>query len=130
MEHEPIIDLFDSRFQIFGTMDGFSLVKWVVKVENTSYVDVYLRLSLDFLDQRGEKIIASKKWQWFCSVYSQKHHTPMDRGCCYLLKGGTVKEISGIVKTTANEAGRFADIDFRIDRVMQIQKEVSDKTVY
>ena len=119
MEHKPVIELSDSRFQIVGTMDGFSLVKWAVKVNNISYIDVYLKLSLDFLDQRGEKIIATKKWQWFYGVYSQKHHEPMDRGCCFLLKGGTVKKLSGIVKTTADEAGRFADMDFRIDRVMQ-----------
>ena len=119
MEHTPVIELFDSRFEIIGTMDGFSLVKWAVKVNNTSNVDVYLRLYLDFLDQRGETIIATEKWQWFCGVYSQKHHEPMDRGCRYLLKGGTIKEISGVVKTTTDEAVRFADMDFRIDRVMQ-----------
>ena len=130
MEHESAINLFDSSFRIFGTMDGFSLVKWAVKVENSLHIDVSFRLSFDFLDHRGEIVEVSERWQWFFHLYSQKRHTRMDRGCRYLIQSGSVAEISGVVKTTAQEANSFAGIDVRIDRIVKNQQVVSDKAIY
>jgi len=121
MEHEPAINLLDSNFRIFGTMDGFALVKWTVKIENPLHLDVYYRLSFDFLDHLEKIVEVAEGWQWFCNVYSQKPHPRMDRGCKYLIQGGSVTEISGIVKTTAQEADSFAGIDVRIERITQSQ---------
>lgn len=129
MAHESAIRLLDSGFRIFGTMDGFALVKWAVKIENPLYFDVYCRLSFDFLDHRGEIVKVSEQWQWFFNVYSQKRHTRMDRGCRYLIPSGSVAKRSGVVKTTSQEANRFAGIDVRIDRIAQIQQLVSDKAI-
>ena len=121
MKPKSTIHLFDSRFRIFGTMDGFSLVKWTVKAENISHVDVSFRLSFNFWDQHGNTINAASKWQWFLSTYSQKQHAPMDRGKRYLLQSGMAKEISGVVKLKAPEASRFAGIAFHVDLIRQAQ---------
>lgn len=121
MANEPAINLLDSRFRTFGTMDGFALVKWVVKIENPLHMDVFCRLSFDFLDHRGKIVEAAEEWQWFFNVYSQKRHAPMDRGCRYLIPGSSVAEISGVVKTTSLEANSFASIDVRLDRIAKIQ---------
>jgi len=120
-EHEPAINLLASSFRIFGTMDGFAIVKWAVKIENPLHLDVYCRLSFDFLDHRGKLVEVVEGWQWFFNVYSQKPHPRMDRGCKYLIQGGSVTEISGVVKTTAQEANSFAGIDVRIERITQSQ---------
>ena len=117
MEYEPSINLTGGSVKIFGTMDGFSIVKWVLKVENSFDEDVRCRISFDFLDQRGERIDASDQWKWFFDVYSKRQSGQVNRGCLYLIEGNSTREISGFVKTTAREAGRFADIQCRIDRV-------------
>ena len=115
MGQKSAIRLLDSSFRIFGTMDGFALVKWAVKVENPLPIDVDCRLSLDFLDHRGEIVAVSEQWQWFVNVYSQRQHARMDRGRTYLIQSSSVSEISGIVKTPATEAISFAGVDVRIE---------------
>ena len=117
MEYTPLINLTDSNIKIFGTMDGFSIAKWVLKVENPFDDDVCCRLSFDFLDKRGVAIGASDQWKWFFDVYSKKQLEHINRGCLYLIRGNSIREISGLVKTTAQEAARFADIQYRIDNV-------------
>ena len=115
MAHEPVIRLLDSSFRVFGTMDGFALVKWAVKVENPLHIDVDCRLFLDFLDHRGKIVEVSEQWRWFFSVYSQKQHMRMDRGCKYRIQSSSAVKISGVVKTTAQEATRFESVDVRIE---------------
>lgn len=114
MKHELSIDWFDSCFQIFGTMDGFSIVKWAAKVVNPFYVDVYCRLSVVFLDNRGKRIKASDQWKWFPNAYSKNRYAQMDCDFTYLIKGNTVQEISSVVKTTYQEARNISEIDFHI----------------
>lgn len=118
MAQESAIHLLDSGCRIFGAMDGFALVKWAVKIENSLSLDVYCRLALDFLDHRGKIIEASEQWQWFDNAYSKRRHARMDQGCRQLIRGGSVTEISGVVKTTAQEAQRFLGIDVRINRIV------------
>ena len=118
MKDERSTRLLDSHFHIFGTMDGFSLVKWAVKIKNSLNADISCRLFVCFLDKRGGRINASGKWKWFPDPYSQKRYLHMDQGLTYCLKKNRVKEISGTVKTTAQEASRFEYIDFRVERVI------------
>ena len=117
-QHINSIDWFDGYFWIFGTMDGFSIVKWTVKIVSPSHDDVYCRLCVDFSDNRGKKIETSEQWKWYPNVYSKNRSTRMEGGFRYLLKGNTVQEMSGIVKTTYEEAGNISGIDFHILREM------------
>jgi len=114
MKHEFSINWFDGCFQIFGTMDGFSIVKWAVKVVNSFYVDVYCRLNVVFWDHQGKRIKASDQWKWFPNAYSKNQYAPTDCGLTYRIKGNTEQEISGVVKTTYQEAENISEIDFHI----------------
>ena len=114
MKHELAMNWFDGCFQIFGTMDGFSIVKWGVKVVNPFCVDVYCRLFVVFLNQRGKRIKASEQWKWFPDAYSRNQYAQTDSGFAYLIKQNTVLEISGVVKTTYQEARNISEIDFHI----------------
>jgi hypothetical protein len=114
MKNELSIDWFDGCFEIFGTMDGFSIVKWNVKVANPFDVDVYCRLSVVFLNYRGKKIKASDQWKWFPDAYSKHQYDQSDGGFRYLIKKNAVQEIFGVVKTPFSEAKRISEIDFHI----------------
>ena len=114
MKKELSIDWFDGSFKIFGTMDGFSIVKWAVRVKNSFDVDVYCRLSVVFLDHRGNRIKASDQWKWFSDVYSKHQCDQTDGGFRYLIKKNAVQEISGVVKTPYLETKRISEIDFHI----------------
>lgn len=104
----------NGRFRIFGIMDGFSLVRWAVNVVNPFDVNVYCLLSVVFLDHSGKRIESAEKWKWFPDAYSKHRHVQTDSGFRYLIKENTVKEISGVVKTSSVEAGRISKIDFHL----------------
>ena len=114
MKKELSIDWFDGSFKIFGTMDGFSIVKWAVNVKNSFDVDVYCQLSVVFLDHRGNRIKASDQWKWFPDAYSKHQYDQSDCGFRFLIKKNTVQEISGVVKTPYPEAKSISKIDFHI----------------
>lgn len=95
-------------------MDGFSIVKWAVKVVNPFDVDVYYRLFVVFLDHRGKRIKTSDQWKWFPNAYSKNRTVQTDCGFTYLIKKHTEQEISGVVKTTYMEARSISEIDFHI----------------
>ncbi|MBW2489948.1 MAG: hypothetical protein JRE65_02200 [Deltaproteobacteria bacterium] len=114
MKHEHSMDWFDGGFQIFGTMDGVSIVKWAVKVVNSFDIDVYCRLYVGFLDRRGKRIKVSEQWKWYANAYSKNRYVQSDAGFKYLIKKNGVQEISGVVKITYPEAGSISEIDFHI----------------
>lgn len=95
-------------------MDGFSIVKWTVRVVNPFYVDVYCRLSVVFLDRRGKRIKTSNQWKWFPDAYSKHQYDQTDCGFRYLIRKNAVQEISGVVKTPYPEAKSISEIDFHI----------------
>ena len=119
MKNKPPFDLMDGHYRIFGTMDGFSLIEWAVKIENDADYDVYCWLSIDLLDNHGNAIETPEGWRWYQGPYAKKSYAPMDRLCRHLIKRNATKTISGIIKTTSQEADIIAGIDFRADRVVR-----------